>query len=139
MIIAVIDGMGGGVGCQVVERLKLIQNNDVEIIALGTNSQATTNMLKRGASRGAAGENAIVTMSHKVDIIIGSVAIIAANSMMGEISPKMAEAIADSNARKILIPLSKCNIDIIGLKKCQLKVIFDELLETIKEILEEIK
>jgi len=98
--IAVIDGKGGGIGCQVVERLKSLNINDKEIIALGTNSQATSNMLRSGAHDGSTGENAIVWMSKKVDIIIGPLAIISAHSMMGEISAKMAEAISGSNARK---------------------------------------
>ncbi len=137
MKIAVIDGKGGGIGSQVVERLKSLNNNDIEIIALGTNSQATSNMIKSGADDGATGENAVVWMSSKVDIIIGPLAIISANSMMGEISPKMAEAIASSDAKKLLLPLSKCNMNIIGLKDLQFKTMFSELLETVKKILDE--
>ncbi|HCX62928.1 MAG TPA: hypothetical protein DHU59_10895, partial [Clostridiales bacterium] len=102
-----------------------------------TNSQATSNMLKSGAHEGATGENAIVWMSKKVDIIIGPLAIIAANSMMGEISPKMSEAIASSHARKLLLPVSKCNIEVIGLEQLQFKIIFNELTNTIKRILDE--
>ncbi|NYB72748.1 DUF3842 family protein [Sedimentibacter hydroxybenzoicus DSM 7310] len=137
MKIAVVDGMGGGIGCQAIERLKSLNNNNIEIVALGTNSQATSNMLKSGAHEGATGENAIVWMSKKVDIIIGPLAIIAANSMMGEISPKMSEAIASSHARKLLLPVSKCNIEVIGLEQLQFKIIFNELTNTIKRILDE--
>lgn len=137
MKIAVIDGKGGGIGCQVVERLKSFNRNDFEIIALGTNSQATSNMLKTGADDGATGENAITWMNKKVDIIIGSLAIISANSMMGEISPKMSEAIASSNARKLLLPVSKCNIDIVGLENLQFKTVFNNLTDLIKKILDE--
>jgi len=121
----------------VVERLKPFCGNDFEIIALGTNSQATSNMLRAGADDGATGENAIAWMSKRVDIIIGPLAIISANSMMGEISPKMAEAIASSNARKLLLPVSRCNIDIIGLDNMQFKTIFNELTDFIKKILNE--
>lgn len=137
MKIAVIDGMGGGIGSQVVERLKSLNNNDIEIIALGTNSQATSNMIRSGAHEGATGENAISWMCKKVDIIIGPLAIIAANSMMGEISPKMSEAIASSSAKKLLLPVSKCNIEVIGLDNLQFKTIFNELTETMKKILNE--
>lgn len=137
MKIAVIDGMGGGIGSQAIERLKSLKSNELEIIALGTNSQATANMIKSGAHQGATGENAISWMCQKVDVIIGPLAIIAANSMMGEISPKMSEAIASSDARKLLLPVSKCNIDVIGLENLQFKVIFEELTKTIKKILEE--
>ncbi|WIV12626.1 DUF3842 family protein [Proteiniborus sp. MB09-C3] len=136
MKIAVIDGKGGGIGCQIVERLKSLKRDDIEIIVLGTNSQATANMLKAGGNDGATGENAIIWMSDKVDIIIGPMAIIAANAMMGEISPKMAEAVASSRAKKLLLPVSKCNFEIIGLEGYQLKQLFDELLKKVKTILE---
>lgn len=136
MKIAVIDGKGGGIGSQVVERLKSLKNDDIEIIALGTNSQATSNMIKSGADDGSTGENAVVWMSSKVDIIIGPLAIISANSMMGEISPKMAEAVSSSDAKKLLLPLSKCNMNIIGLKDLQFKTMLNELLETVKNILD---
>lgn len=136
MKIAVIDGKGGGIGCQIVERLKSLKRDDIEIIVLGANSQATANMLKAGGNDGATGENAIVWMSDKVDIIIGPMAIIAANSMMGEISPRMAEAIASSKARKLLLPVSKCNFEIIGLEGYQLKHLFDEMIEKVKSILD---
>ncbi len=137
MKIAVVDGKGGGIGSQAVQILKSLNSNDLEIIALGTNSQATSNMLKAGAHEGATGENAISWMCQNVDIIIGPLAIIASNSMMGEISPKISEAIASSPARKLLLPVSKCNIDIIGLESLQFKIIFDELEIKMKRILEE--
>ena len=136
MKIAVVDGKGGGIGCQIIEKLKILKNKEIEIIALGTNSQATSNMLKNGADNGATGENAIVFMSHKVDLIIGPLAIIAANSMMGEITPKMAEAIASSDAKKIILPVNKCNIDIIGLNSNNLKNIFNELFDAVRIIIE---
>lgn len=109
--LAVVDGKGGGIGKALIERIKK-ENLDIEIIALGTNSAATANMLKAGADEGATGENAIVYNSSRVDIIMGVVAIIMANSMMGELSPKMALAIGESDALKILIPTSRCNIKI---------------------------
>ena len=136
MKIAVIDGMGGGIGSQTIEIIKSLNNKDIEIIALGTNSQATANMLKSGAHSGATGENAISWTCKSVDIIIGPLAIIAANSMMGEISPKISEAIASSPARKLLLPMSKCNIDIIGLENLQFKTIFNELKIAINNIIE---
>ena len=136
MKVVIIDGKGGGIGSQIVERLKALKNDDLEIIALGTNSQATINMLRAGANDGATGENAIVWMSKKADIIVGPMAIIAANSMMGEISPKMAEAVASSDAKKLLLPISKCNFEIVGLENYQLKQLFDELIEKIKEYID---
>jgi len=104
MRIAVVDGQGGGIGKAIVEKLRKELPGDVEIIALGTNSAATVLMLKAGANEGATGENAIVYNADKVDVIMGVIGIIAANSMMGELTPLMARAIAESPAKKVLIP-----------------------------------
>ena len=94
MRIAVIDGQGGGIGKVIVERLRKELPKNVNIIALGTNSASTILMLKAGAYEGATGENAIVFNSGKVDIIVGPIGIIVANTMMGELTPKMAVAIS---------------------------------------------
>ncbi|QXM06864.1 DUF3842 family protein [Crassaminicella indica] len=114
MKVAIIDGQGGGLGRSIVEKIREHIKDNIEIIALGTNSLATSNMLKGGAHKGATGENAIKVMSQKVDVIVGPIAIIVANAMMGEITPDMAQNIADSNARKILLPMNRCNITIVG-------------------------
>ena len=114
MNILVIDGMGGGIGKSIIEHIK----NDlagVEIMAVGTNSIATSAMIKAGANNGATGENAVIHNCAKADFIIGAMGIVFANSMHGEISPKMAEAVSSSPAHKILLPIDKCNVTILGL------------------------
>lgn len=136
MRIAVIDGQGGGMGKAIVERLRHELGHDIQILALGTNAIATGLMLKAGANQGASGENAITYNANKVDMIIGSIAIIIANSMLGELSPKMALAISESPAKKYLIPLSKCNIKIIGVKSEPLPHYIDEAIACIKNELE---
>lgn len=111
-MISVVDGQGGGIGKSIVSKLRKQIPNEmgVTICALGTNSTATINMIKAGADIGATGENAIVQTAAESNIIIGSIAIIAANSMLGELTPKMALAISSSKAYKILIPLNRCRI-----------------------------
>jgi hypothetical protein len=127
--ICVIDGQGGGIGSAVIKKLKEFFGETVEIIALGTNAIATAQMLKAKANRGASGENAIVQTTGKVDIIIGTVGIIVANAMMGEVTPKMAEAVANSPAKKLLIPLTQENVEIIGLPPAPLPHLIEALLQ----------
>ncbi|TCO78639.1 DUF3842 family protein [Marinisporobacter balticus] len=129
MKIAVIDGQGGGLGRSIVEKIRENFKDNIEIIALGTNSLATSNMIKGGAHAGATGENAIKVMSKKVDIIIGPIAIIVSNAMMGEITPVMAEHVSDSQAKKILLPMNKCNIHIVGTKGFKINEMIQAIIE----------
>jgi len=114
--IAVVDGQGGGIGKCLVERLRAVLGKGVIITALGTNALATSAMLRAGADEGATGENAVVINAPSVDVITGSIGIISANSMLGELTPRMAEAIASSGAQKVLIPVSRCNLNVAGTK-----------------------
>ncbi len=127
--ICVVDGQGGGIGAAIIKRLKTTFEESVEIVALGTNAIATAQMLKARANRGASGENAIVVTAPRVDVIIGSVAIVMADAMMGEVTPKMAAAIASSPARKLLIPLSQENVVIVGAMAVPLPHLVDTLID----------
>lgn len=113
MRIAVVDGQGGGIGRLIVEKIRAEMGEKVFILALGTNAVAASLMLKAGANECASGENAIVVSAGGVDMIVGSVAIIAANSFLGELTPRMAEAIASSNAQKVLMPINRCGLQIV--------------------------
>lgn len=127
--ICVIDGQGGGIGSAVIKKLKEVFEETVEIIALGTNAIATSQMLKARANRGATGENAIVRTAERVDVIIGPLSIVLAHAMMGEVTPGIAEAIAGSPALKILIPLFQENIEIAGLSPIPLPRLIDTLIQ----------
>jgi hypothetical protein len=116
MIIAVIDGMGGGLGVQLVASLSTQLGSKAEIIALGTNAMATNNMVRAGAARGATGENAIYVSLPKADIVTGPIGIAFPNSMMGEITPKIAETVTSCGARKVLLPVSQPHFEIVGLE-----------------------
>lgn len=135
MRVAVVDGQGGGIGKAIVDRLRQAFGEDIVVIALGTNALATSLMLKAGANKGASGENAIVVNAPKVDIILGVIAIVTANSMMGELTPAMARAIAESPAIKILIPLNRYNILVAGTRSMPLPHYIDEVVEVVKNYL----
>jgi hypothetical protein len=133
--IAIVDGQGGGIGSLIIKRLREIFAEEVEVVGLGTNAMATGAMLKAGANKGASGENAIVQTTKTVDIIIGTTSIVLANSMMGELTPKMAEAIASSPASKLLLPLRIPEVEIIGAPKEPLPHLVDQLIKKIQEII----
>jgi len=131
--IAVFDGQGGGIGSAIIKRLREVLAEEVEVIGLGTNAMATGAMLKAGANKGASGENAIVQTVKTIDMIIGTTGIVLANSMMGELTPKMAEAIASSPATKLLLPLKMPEVEIIGATKEPLPHLIDMLIKRIQE------
>ena len=116
MKVIVIDGQGGKLGCMLVEEIKKA-NLNCELIAIGTNSIATSAMLKAGADAGATGENPILVASRDADVLIGPVGILVADSLLGEITPAMAEAIGRSPATKLLLPVNMCNTHVVGIQK----------------------
>jgi len=139
MRISVVDGQGGGIGRAIVEKLRASFGDEIEILALGTNAMAASVMMKSGANECASGENAIVVNAPKVDVIIGGVAILAANSMLGELTPLMAKAISESGALKILIPLNRCNIVVAGAENVPLPHYIDHAVKMIEKLMEENK
>ncbi len=136
MRIAVIDGQGGGIGRHIMEKLRRELPENVELLALGTNSAATSVMLKAGANEGATGENAIIYNAQRVGLIVGPVSVLIPHAMLGELTPGMAEAIALSPARKVLLPLSRNAFDLVGLRSEPLPHLIAELVQKAKELIE---
>ena len=134
MRIAVIDGQGGGIGRVITERLRKEFGERIELLAFGTNALATAAMLKAGANEGATGENAIIQNMPAMDIIVGTLGVVVAHSMMGELTPPMAEAIAKSKARKLLLPINRCGIDVVGVSTEPLPHMVDKLAVQIKYV-----
>lgn len=137
MRIAIIDGQGGGIGRHITERLRKELPESCEFLALGTNALATAQMLRAGANEGATGENAVVCNAGKVDIIVGTIGILFPNAMLGELTPKMAGAISSSTARKVLLPLTRSGVEIVGIKTEPLPHLIEELVRRVKELIME--
>jgi hypothetical protein len=113
MKILVIDGQGGRIGCKLIEYIKANLPEAI-ITAVGTNSIATANMLKSGADHGATGENPVVVCCKDADYIIGPLGIVLTDSMLGEITEQMASAVARSHAKRILLPVNRCETVVAG-------------------------
>lgn len=130
--VLVIDAQGGGLGRQLIAEIKK-NIEGAEVLAVGTNATATAAMLKAGADAAATGENAVTVACRRADYIIGPVGIVIADAMLGEITPTMARAVAQANARRILIPFSNCFNYIAGVSDFSTGRLVDDALKELKK------
>lgn len=127
MNILVIDAQGGGIGKQLVSAIK--ENIPGAVVtAVGTNSAAASAMLKAGADNTATGENAVVVNSRKADVIVGPIGIVIADALFGEITPVMAKAVAQSSARRILIPINHCDNIVVGVSDLNIRKLIQDVI-----------
>lgn len=132
MNILVIDAQGGGIGRQLVALFKA-ELPQATVRAVGTNAAATSAMLKAGADEAATGENAVVVACRKADAIVGPIGIVIADALMGEITPRMACAVAQSAAKRILIPINHCDNIVVGVSSLNRASLLQETLEELKK------
>lgn len=132
MRIVVIDGQGGGMGRALTERLRAAAP-EAEIIAVGTNALATAAMLRSGATAGATGENAVRVNCRQADVIAGPVGIVLSDALLGEITPEMARCVAASPARKVLLPMQKCHIQVAGVASLTTQEMVEDAVKRILE------
>ena len=130
--IAVIDGQGGRLGALTVAAVKEAKDIECEIYAIGTNSIATSAMMKAGADFGATGENSVKVICRDADYIVGPIGIVSADSLLGEITPDMAVAIGQSRAVKLLIPINQCNNRVVGVQKLSMSDMIKEVVENLR-------
>jgi hypothetical protein len=135
MKILVIDGQGGNIGRQLV-KLIIERYPEQDVIAVGTNSLATGNMLKTGLAKAATGENAVVVNCRDADVILGPVGIVIADSLLGEVTPAMAQAVGASSAKRILIPISKCDTLIAGVQQASLAELLEDAVTQLGQLLD---
>jgi hypothetical protein len=135
--IVVVDGMGGGIGAQLVARIRREIKAEVTVLALATNAVAAGRMVDAGAARGASGENAFRVTLPEADVVLGPIGIVLPNAMMGELTPAMAEAVFASRARKILLPLAQSHLVIVGLAERNVAELADEAMLALSRALSE--
>jgi antitoxin component of MazEF toxin-antitoxin module len=135
-VIAVIDGMGGGIGAQIVTQLRQALPAEVEILALGANAVATQRMMQARASRGASGENAIRISIREADFILAPIGVVIPNSMMGEITVEIASAVACAQARKLLLPVVQPHFELIGIERQPLAAQISLAVDMIRQALQ---
>ncbi|MBQ1878322.1 MAG: DUF3842 family protein [Erysipelotrichaceae bacterium] len=135
MKILVIDGQGGNIGRQLV-KLIIERYPEQDVIAVGTNSLATGNMLKTGLAKAATGENAVVVNCRDADVILGPVGIVIADSLLGEVTPAMAQAVGASSAKRILIPISQCDTLIAGVQQASLAELLEDAVTQLGQLLD---
>lgn len=131
MKVLVIDGQSGRMGQVLIERIRAAAL-PCEVIAVGTNAIATSAMLKAGADAGATGENPVVVNCRDADVIAGPIGILAADSLLGEISPAMALAVGRSPAKKLLLPVNHCNNVVVGTQSMTLSKLMDEAVDLLR-------
>jgi len=132
--IAVVDGMGGGIGTQIVTQIRKELPLDVEIIALGTNAIATDRMMRAKANRGASGENAIRVSINSVDFIIAPIGVVVPHSMMGEVTPSIAKAVATARGHKLFLPINQPHFEIVGIEWKALTKQISQAIDTIRQM-----
>ena len=134
MNILVIDGQGGQLGSALIRSI-LGRFNSVVVHAVGTNTAATAAMLKAGAAQGATGENPVLVACRKADIIIGPIGIVIADALLGEITPKMAAAVAQANAVRILLPVNKCDNLVAGVPDLSMSTLIGDVIRKLELLL----
>ena len=127
MNILVIDGQGGQLGGQLIKAI--LQNfKDAKVMAVGTNAIATAAMLKAGAHQASTGENPVVVACRKADVIVGPIGIVIADAMFGEVTPKMAMAVAQADAVRIFLPVNKCDNLVAGVPDLSMSTLIEDTL-----------
>ncbi len=133
MNILVIDGQGGRLGKQLIESIRK-EFPTSHIMAVGTNSVATAAMIKGGADEGATGENPVIVASRKADVIVGPMGIVIADSLLGEVTPKMAEAVAQCSGCRVLIPMNRCDNLVAGVSSQSIGELIEDAVQKMKTV-----
>lgn len=135
MTILVIDGQGGNLGRELIKAAAQ-RFPQAQLLCVGTNSAATANMMKGGDCRGATGENAVLVACRRADIILGPIGIVLADALLGEVTPQMACAVGQSNATRVLIPVSRCDTLVAGVRDAPLGALLEDAMRQVQALIQ---
>lgn len=135
MQILIIDGQGGQLGAALVKKLTECMPQ-ATLTAIGTNALATAAMHKAGAPRCASGENPVIVACRDADVILGPIGIVIADALYGEITPRMAQAVGQSDARRVLIPINLCSNLVVGVSEMSMSKLVQAAVDTVRRLTE---
>jgi hypothetical protein len=136
MNIVIIDGQGGQLGAQLVKEITA-KFPDITVTAIGTNAVATATMLKAGAKNAATGENPVVVACRKADVILGPIGIVVADSLLGEVTEKMALAVGRADAVRILIPMNRCDNLVAGVPNLNTATLITDAIAKLRSVIDD--
>ncbi len=132
MRVCVIDGRGGGLGSRLVSGLRESLRLDCRILALGTNLAAAAAMREAGAEQVAVGVEAISKLVPTADVIVASLNMVLPGAMLGEVTPEVAKTILEAKAKKVLLPLNRVRVEIVGTEGRTMETLIDECLSRVR-------
>lgn len=135
MRVCVIDGQGGGIGAQLIERLRDVVAAADDLVGVAMNRAAAVTMSKAGASRVAMGEWAIVRSIQEADVIVGSLGIVLPGSLAGEVTPEVASAVLRAHGRKILLPINRHRVEVVGADTPTLEPLIEQTVKRVQALI----
>jgi uncharacterized protein YbjT (DUF2867 family) len=139
MLVCVIDGRGGGLGSRLVAGLQSEFGQTHHIVALGTNRAAAAAMKRAGATQVGAGASAMADTLPTVDVIVTSLNLVLPGSMLGEVTPEMVHAILGARATKVLLPLNRARIEIVGARADTLEALITQSLSRVRSLVSSVQ
>lgn len=136
MRVCVIDGRGGGLGCRLVSGLRKTLDLDCQILGLGTNLAAAEAMREAGAEQVGSGVETIERIVPTVDVIVASLNMVLPGAMLGEVTPKLVRTILEAKAKKVLLPLNRVRVEIVGTEGRTMDTLIDECLSRVRVAVE---
>lgn len=127
-----IDGRGGGLGSRLVSGLRKTLNLDCGIMALGTNRIAAEAMRDAGAEQVESGIEAIARIVPTADVIVASLNMVLPGAMLGEVTQEIARTILEAKAKKVLLPLNRVRVEIVGTEGRTMDTLIDECLSRVR-------